>query len=250
MIFYFSGTGNCLDAARRLAELTGDEYRDIALCRKSGEYDFRIHDGGSAGFVFPVYYGGIPLPVVDFVKKLNADESRYVYIVAVYGGSVGGADAQFKKLLSSKNMPLDAVFGLLTPDNFLPMFNPGSEEKNAGILDKAHAELEIIAEKIVHTQKTRLLSRAGGRAYFALAYPLYKKGGKTAKFRVGEDCVSCGLCERICPENAVALENGTPVWKKERCAFCLGCINRCPVRAIEYGKSTVGRNRYVNPVLR
>ena len=31
---------------------------------------------------------------------------------------------------------------------------------------------------------------------------------------------------------------------------CNGCINRCPVSAIQYGKKTASRGRYVNPVLK
>ncbi|MBR4550355.1 MAG: hypothetical protein IKO83_10630 [Oscillospiraceae bacterium] len=36
---------------------------------------------------------------------------------------------------------------------------------------------------------------------------------------------------------------------EEKCSGC-GCINRCPVSAIQYGKRTVDRGRYVNPVLK
>jgi len=31
------------------------------------------------------------------------------------------------------------------------------------------------------------------------------------------------------------------------CEACLRCLNTCPRRAIEYGDSTVGRDRYLNP---
>jgi ferredoxin len=31
---------------------------------------------------------------------------------------------------------------------------------------------------------------------------------------------------------------------------CLACINRCPVKAIQYGSSTRRRTRYENPVLK
>ena len=54
----------------------------------------------------------------------------------------------------------------------------------------------------------------------------------------------------ICPIDAIELQNGKPVWVKKHCTQCLGCINRCPVQAIEYGKDTPGRRRYVHPDLR
>jgi NAD-dependent dihydropyrimidine dehydrogenase PreA subunit len=40
-----------------------------------------------------------------------------------------------------------------------------------------------------------------------------------------------------------------PVWGKE-CTQCLACIHRCPVQAIEYGKATIGKRRYVHPDLK
>ena len=46
------------------------------------------------------------------------------------------------------------------------------------------------------------------------------------------------------------MTDGRPVWTKNKCLKCCGCINRCPVSAIQYGKRTASRGRYVNPVLK
>ena len=40
-----------------------------------------------------------------------------------------------------------------------------------------------------------------------------------------------------------------PVWDKD-CTMCLACINRCPQEAIQYGKSTEKRGRYLHPDLK
>lgn len=60
-------------------------------------------------------------------------------------------------------------------------------------------------------------------------------------------CTGCGMCARSCPEAAIELVDGKPVWKKEKCAQCLACINRCPARAIQYGEKTKKQGRYVHP---
>ena len=43
---------------------------------------------------------------------------------------------------------------------------------------------------------------------------------------------------------------GRPVWTKSKCLKCCGCLGRCPVSAIQNGKKTAIRGRYVNPVLK
>jgi NAD-dependent dihydropyrimidine dehydrogenase PreA subunit len=39
---------------------------------------------------------------------------------------------------------------------------------------------------------------------------------------------------------------GRPAWEGQ-CTLCLACLHRCPAEAIQYGKETVGKGRYVNP---
>ena len=64
---------------------------------------------------------------------------------------------------------------------------------------------------------------------------------------VNEQCISCGLCQEICPCGAIALTDGKPVWVKSQCVRCLGCIHRCPTRAIRWKRADEDRGRYYNP---
>ena len=43
--------------------------------------------------------------------------------------------------------------------------------------------------------------------------------------------------------NDIDLSGGRPAWQG-RCIHCMACINACPVRAIEYGRASVGRPQY------
>ena len=44
----------------------------------------------------------------------------------------------------------------------------------------------------------------------------------------------------------ITLTDGRPVWGGN-CTHCMACISRCPKHAIEYGKGTERRRRYVCP---
>lgn len=68
-------------------------------------------------------------------------------------------------------------------------------------------------------------------------------------FRVTDACISCGLCERICPTGTISMQAGKPVWT-DTCVQCVACIHRCPVRAIEYGKGTLKKGRYHHPEIK
>ena len=52
-------------------------------------------------------------------------------------------------------------------------------------------------------------------------------------FTVSDECISCGLCSRVCPCNNLAIENGRPVFM-HHCANCMACVVNCPKRAIGY----------------
>ena len=53
------------------------------------------------------------------------------------------------------------------------------------------------------------------------------------------DCISCGLCVRSCPNNALIMKGRKkqrPYWRYN-CEDCLRCMNYCPQKAIEVGHS-------------
>ena len=65
MIGYFSGTGNSLYAAKKLAELTGD--RALSLADIMSQPEHLPHR--RFGIVFPVYFGDVPEPVRDLSPR-------------------------------------------------------------------------------------------------------------------------------------------------------------------------------------
>ncbi|MGB4590393.1 MAG: EFR1 family ferrodoxin [Clostridiaceae bacterium] len=252
MIFYFSGTGNSYYAAREISKGINEEIIDIAQAMKNKQFDFKLRTGEKAGFVFPVYFYGIPTIVAEFIHELalKLNGKPYVYAVMTCGGSVSGADQLLRTHLKKNGYPLSACFELPMVDNYVLMYELSSLSEQKIKLEKADQKLLKIREKIEREDKEGYTSGVFGKITTQMIYPFYKAGRKTAKFSVDEHCTSCGLCEMNCPENTIVLEAGKPVWVKDQCIHCLACINACPVEAIQYGKHTKKRRRYVHPIMK
>ena len=236
MIYYFSGTGNSKYVAQRLAEALNETLCDMATT------DIRNTDSMTLGFVMPVYYWGIPNIVLDFLKDFRISDKPYIYLIFTCGGSTGAAGKMFEKALGRKT---DAQFSVIMPDTWTPMFDVSDKTKMEQILDAAEPKIDEIIGKVEKQAKGDFNRHKGFTPLTPLVYPSYKKQS-TRKFTVSGDCISCGLCEKLCPSGIIKLENGKPVWTSDKCAFCLGCLHRCPKFAIQFGRKTKKHGQFFN----
>ena len=247
MIYYFSGTGNSFDAARRLTG-ADEEMVDIASLPLEGDIDCILEEGEALGFVFPVYYAGLPSIVKEFIPRLKLPgKAPYVYAVITCGGSIYGAGDMLGKELEKCGINLDAVYSVLMPDNYVIMYKIDEEAKRDEILAAAREEIKEISRRIEAREKTPWAKNGFAKLATAFLYPAYEKARKTDKFWIDDQCIGCATCVNRCPAKAMAMKDGHPTWIKDKCIHCMSCI-RCG--AVQYGKSTVGRKRYTNPVLK
>lgn len=248
VIFWFSGSGNSCYAAETLASKTGDD----AGCMVNFANSLPpLKNGESLGFVFPVYFYRVPAFVEAFVRsvKMACPPETYVYAVITCGGSIGDAGERFRALLKENGVPLTALFAVRMPDNYILLYDSLPPEKQALRLAQADAALETIAERIRGREKydEKRLRGHFPRALTAIAAPLYEPARRTAGFFADDRCVGCGKCAQICPERAIEIRQGRPVWVNDKCSLCLGCMHRCPKMAIQKGAKTASRRRYVHP---
>ena len=252
MIYYFSGTGNSYAAAKKLADGLGEALTDIAAAVREGNVKHTMLPGERLGFVFPVYAWAPPKMVTDFVKKLELYYSGdpYIFAVCTCGASAGETIDILGKALHENGLSLDSGFSVVMPDSFTVLFDAGTKAEQYELLEQADKTLDNIlrAIRLNWSNFFRVKKGKGAGVLSKLVNPAFLKGMKTKPFYVTEDCIHCGLCERVCTSSCIRLTAGVPVWTEKHCNMCMACVNRCPKTAIQYGKSTTKRGRYVHPI--
>ena len=188
LIFYFSATGNSRHVAQCLQMANGGILVPMDTCLLEGQHKFSVDEACSVGFVFPVYFWGLPTIVADFIAALQLDGTpQYTYGVATYGTSMGEVRHQLRKALGLKGMALDGLFGVRMVDVWTPMFDVSDHDKCLKRTQKAEAQIDKVALQIEHhevgsrhwTELPHLLAQ--------LEYRLYPKARQTRHFSVMDD---------------------------------------------------------------
>jgi ferredoxin len=246
VVFYYTGTGNSLFVARRMADELGDtELISLAEFR-TGHTEI---NAGTIGLVFPVHVWGVPSPVVDFAKVLKAANPGYVFAIAVHAGQVSAALLQLKRILGKRGIVMAAGFEIQMPSNYIPWGGPGAREEQQRRFEAAKEKISRIAGYVRQREKRPIeKGPLWQRIVFSLLYHMsYAQLSKMDRsFRVDDKCNHCGICVKVCPAQNIILQQGKPEWN-HKCEQCFACLQWCPQESIQYGKNTVKYARYHHP---
>lgn len=244
-IYYFSATGNSLMVAKDLSEQLTDA--NMVKISKNNLSIVEDTQSDKIGFVFPIYYWGVPVIVKNFIKNLLISKNAYVFAIATYGGMVGTPFSQIKKVLAKKGVKLFASFAVNMPGNCQLMLETASEEEQRKLLKDEKKQIQIIASSIISNQKVEFKTNAIMNSVYNLLYTLTFRPRAVGKnFWTDERCTGCGLCSNVCPASNIVMYDGKPKWNRE-CESCLACMQWCPQKSIQYKKVTIKRGRYHNP---
>jgi ferredoxin len=224
-IFYFTGTGNSLFTAKRIAEKTGAKLVSIPqVINEKHDYTDDV-----IGFIYPQYAVGLPKMVRRFVLN-NTFKADYFFAIDLYATLKFGALRELGGII-----PLNYGAYLKTPGNFLFFFAPPKNPQ--AILNAAKLRIDsIVADISAKKSKPVKPSKKIGNAtkYF----------GRN-EYGVSGTCRKCGLCISLCPAGNITIKE--TVEFGQNCEVCYGCINSCPVHAINEKGKDKGRPRYRNP---
>jgi ferredoxin len=246
IMYYFTGTGNSLAIARKVADMSG-QYEVIPVTEA-------IHkpletDVDCIGVAFPVYVYRPPRIVGQFLQKLRQEHhGKYIFVIATCGGGPGNVLSHVKRILKSEHFK--AGFTLRMPSNYLPFGNAPLPEHQHEMFDTADKKLEKIV-KIVKERKSSfdpvtkfLKTYIHPGILYGILYPMIPK--MDHGFWVENTCTGCKICADTCPVHNIVMNNRTPEWQ-HHCEQCWACVHWCPQKAIQYKHSTQQKRRYHHP---
>jgi NAD-dependent dihydropyrimidine dehydrogenase PreA subunit len=264
-IYYFSGTGNSLFVAEELKKrLSNSKLIPIVSALKS---DDCIPKTEIIGLVFPTHGLTMPIPVKQFVDQLDVSRTHYIFAIATRGGTVFKGFDKIDQILRKQDRRLDSTYLITMPSND-PKMGYFENVKDTEIVNNKNGvliRLDVIA-KSIEKRDTCKVDKNDGVTFsnnkllntilenfipFMVHFisPHIKK-----YFYVNDNCIGCGMCEKVCLSKKIIISNKKPYWKKNvTCYLCYSCINYCPAKAIQiYSKVwmksyTEEKDRYNHP---
>ncbi len=240
IIFYFTGTGNSLAAARDIAKVLGDcQLASMKEIHKITEPYERI------GFVFPVYAAGLPSAVKVFVEKMDFSscKSSYFFAVPTCGAAGGNGIADINKRLQRQGVSLSYGKALRMFANYVGLY-PMANDPEERAKESAQSVLSI-ANAVLKKETTNI-----GKSNPVMGVVHKLMAGtfatKDRGFHVSDECNGCGMCKKVCPVKNITMADKKPTFS-HNCEQCMACIQWCPKQAINYKNKTQTRGRYHHP---
>ena len=245
-VYFFTGTGNSLKIAKDIANSL-PECEIVAIHKDT---DVTVPAGyDRIGFVFPVYFFGLPDLVVNFIRKvqLSQENAKYFFAIATPGGFSGKPIAQVDRLFKEKDIHLNYGGKIRLNANFIVRYGSiGLYYKTAMNSYDKRIQKAIHNIKNMQSNKIEKYSKQVEKTYLNSICNVHETDNG---YHANENCTACGICVSVCPAKNIELKNGSLVFRHQ-CESCMACIQYCPQRALNYKDKTQKRKRYTHPEIK
>lgn len=186
------------------------------------------------GFVFPIYFLGLPKSVRQFIATVHFENNKnaYFYSVSTCGLRSGNGNAQVSELLQEKH-GIKLNFGGIVrmhPNNvllynmmkYMDLFYLKSDAKLTKILP--------IIDAIKNRENNKIKKP---NEFFTRHYQnwLTTLDGLDKGYSVNNDCIGCKICKDICPAKNIEMVDKKPQFK-DHYEQCCACLQYCQKRQL------------------
>lgn len=269
MIFFLTGTGNSLHAARCLASTLGDgDLRSIPhelwrMRAQSETAERFLYAAEAIGIVCPVYGHDLPPFVRRFIEQARFS-AAYTFCVLTYGNRHGGAAQRAVGFCRENGLHLDYAASVCMADNWLPGYDAAVEAAaDKGAVQRIASIAADVRARRRFVEPTSSVDAAVFERGREEHGDLFANVGFLRDFLwVSEACDGCGICTRVCPGGCFSVEGartmsdviagdscmpdavagiasggaGSHAVRDASaglgCAACLACAHACPRHAV------------------
>ncbi|MBU0687620.1 MAG: EFR1 family ferrodoxin [Candidatus Margulisbacteria bacterium] len=254
LIYYFSGTGN----SKRIADVAAEGFKQQGHSAQvksieDGQLDPQHLSAEIHGFVFPVYFWGIPRIMEKFMHTLPPASGKKSFLLLTAGNVYAKSLTlnQARKILEKKGYAMLGGDTIAMPDSFIVVYDPPPVDKATFKVKAAEGAAAAFAKKIL-SGEPKIQKSSFSEIIMRFMYVFYRTVIKFhifwPGFRVDNKCNSCEICAKICPVKNIQMVGGKPTWGKH-CEACMRCIQLCPQKAIQTYFGSEKKNRYKEPHL-
>ncbi len=238
-IFYYSGTGFTLAAARLMAAELGDNVALTPMVAATRERNPES-EADKVGLFMPMHSFGIPRPVREFLKSARFPRARYIFVLMTRGGAPGRVDKQIARYLRRQGKRLNAFQFATTPNTFDIIWPVPTDDTVRQARTQHDDDIRTFARVVAASGDSINIGYRNRWLEYSL-FPCLKVVNRvTGYFSLQKNlfaddrCIGCGQCAEACLSGKITMHDGKPRWDPEvDCHFCLACLHLCPQTAVQ-----------------
>lgn len=172
-------------------------------------------------------------------------------MILTYGNRHGGAAELAEQFCESCGVTASYINVIHMVDNWLPNFDIDEQR----IIDKnVDGQMDVILRDL--KEKKKMISEVTEKDREAhREFLKFKNSAPTDVWQhlivITENCIGCGLCEKVCPSSSIHMEKEKALYTPGKCQTCFACIHACPNKAIglsipEKNKNARYRNEHIS----
>ncbi|MFH2138349.1 MAG: EFR1 family ferrodoxin [Candidatus Omnitrophota bacterium] len=260
-LIYFSQTKNTYQIAKAIAKGIENKGGKVILYNwlelRGQSPDRFIQECDLFGIGMPVFFYQAPWFIQEWLKSSSKFTEKPYFLFMSYAVIIGNAFRDVDNILRKKGLSLighEAFLGFGSYQAYLelPRLAIQYPDVYEDMKAKQFGERQIVNYVCWKNNRRNFLTRPQKASFFwrKKSFFLTKKimNFISPQFKVNKDkCNGCGACAKNCPDEAIELKNGTPVFNGN-CSRCYFCEKNCPQKAIinDWGDFRKKAIRYYN----
>ena len=248
----WSGTGNTFHVAECIAEAARSRGAVARVLKTGSGSEAKPTKRRLLGLLAPTHGFTAPWPLVKIALTQPDVRGIDAFVLVTRGGTrIGGktipgfeGTAAYlpAALLALRGARIRGVGAIDMPLNWtaiVPSFDP---QNVAAIVARGDVQTDRFSSRLLDGET---VFRGLGQVLLgililplSLGYMLIARLLLAKAFFADERCISCGTCEKNCPQGAVRLKGKMrrPYWTYN-CQNCMRCMSNCPTGAIQVGQA-------------